>query len=154
MTDLPPWDRDSEIRARWGALKSSTRVWDYPRAVTEFGRGVLHPKLVKELYWLSSEVLIAQAAKYISCQLVTIMDHRATNFQQVIEELKSGGNLELVAVTEQRAVTAEQWATDVHTENKKLLAQLVEVTQWLELLDKELNDTQADLSDAQRQLNN
>ncbi|RWV94018.1 hypothetical protein BHE74_00021987 [Ensete ventricosum] len=30
MTDLPPRDPDSEIWARWEALKNSARVWDDP----------------------------------------------------------------------------------------------------------------------------
>ncbi|RWW62274.1 hypothetical protein BHE74_00030606 [Ensete ventricosum] len=44
---------------------SSPQVWDDPLAASEFGRRVLHPQLVKELYALSSEVLMAKAAKQI-----------------------------------------------------------------------------------------
>ncbi|RWV92754.1 hypothetical protein GW17_00044842 [Ensete ventricosum] len=51
------------------------------------------------------------------------MDHPVVNFQQEIEELKSGGGPEQVAVVEQRALS-----------------------------DKDLNDVRVDLSDTQRQL--
>ncbi|RRT84341.1 hypothetical protein B296_00003616 [Ensete ventricosum] len=49
-------------------------------------------------------------------RLVTIMDHRATNFQQEIEELKSGGSPKAVAVA------------DLKKENEKLLAKLAEMS--------------------------
>ncbi|RWV88156.1 hypothetical protein GW17_00049782 [Ensete ventricosum] len=78
-------------------------------------------------------------------QLVTIMDHRATNFQQEIEELKSGGSLEAMVV-------AEQQATDLKKENEKLLAHVAKASQRLEALDKELNDAYDELSITQRQL--
>ncbi|RZR70937.1 hypothetical protein BHM03_00002438, partial [Ensete ventricosum] len=65
MIDLPPRNLHSGIRAQWPNLKSSPQVWDDPQATSEFGRGVLHPQLVKELYALSSEVLMVKAAKQI-----------------------------------------------------------------------------------------
>ncbi|RRT55207.1 hypothetical protein B296_00038611 [Ensete ventricosum] len=80
------------------------------------------------------------------------MDHRAANFEQEIEELKSGGGLEVVAMAEQWAITAERRATDLRGENEKLLAKLEEATRRLEILDKELNDVRGDLSDVQRKL--
>ncbi|RWV94478.1 hypothetical protein GW17_00042979 [Ensete ventricosum] len=117
----------------------------------DFELGVLHPQLAKELYVLPSEVLIAQATKQIVLghhyqmalldrvhdigQLVTIMDHNAANLQQEIENLKSGSGPKQVATAEERA-------------NEKLMAQLVEATQRMELSDKELNGVRAGLSDA------
>ncbi|RRT75679.1 hypothetical protein B296_00025043 [Ensete ventricosum] len=65
MIDLPPRNLHSGIRAQWPNLKSSPQVWDDPQATSEFGRGILHPQLVKELYALLSEVLMAKAAKQI-----------------------------------------------------------------------------------------
>ncbi|RZS25564.1 hypothetical protein BHM03_00058785, partial [Ensete ventricosum] len=49
--------------ARWKGLKNSTKVWNNSSAVEEFERGLLHPQLVRELYTLPSEVLMARAAK-------------------------------------------------------------------------------------------
>ncbi|KAJ8466174.1 hypothetical protein OPV22_028726 [Ensete ventricosum] len=51
-----------------------------------------------------------------------------------------------------RALTTEQWASDLQVDKEKLIAQLVEVTNRLELSDRDLNDTRADLSEAQREL--
>ncbi|RZS27566.1 hypothetical protein BHM03_00061059 [Ensete ventricosum] len=127
----------------------------------EFERGILYPQIAKELYSLLSEVLLAWATKQMvwshhyhmalfdrihdAGQLVTIMDHRATNFQQEIEELKSGGGPEAMVV-------AEQQATDLKKENEKLLAHVAKASQRLEALDKELNDAYDELSITQRQL--
>ncbi|RWW74437.1 hypothetical protein BHE74_00017623 [Ensete ventricosum] len=63
MTDLSPRDPDSEMQAQWGALKNSSRIWQDEAAKSEFGRGVLHPQLAKELYASPFEVLIDQATK-------------------------------------------------------------------------------------------
>ncbi|RZR88296.1 hypothetical protein BHM03_00015839 [Ensete ventricosum] len=63
MSDLALQDPDKEMRARWESLKNSTKIWDDPRAAGEFERGLLHPQLVRELYTLSSEVLLARATK-------------------------------------------------------------------------------------------
>ncbi|RZS00924.1 hypothetical protein BHM03_00030709 [Ensete ventricosum] len=57
MSDLPPRDLESEMRARWEALKNSARVWDDPQMTTEFKMVILHPHLAKELNSLSSEEL-------------------------------------------------------------------------------------------------
>ncbi|RZR86331.1 hypothetical protein BHM03_00013518 [Ensete ventricosum] len=46
---------------------------------------------------------------------------------------------------------AEQWASDLQAD-KKLMAQLLEATNRLELSDQDLNDIRADLSEAQREL--
>ncbi|RRT45835.1 hypothetical protein B296_00021023 [Ensete ventricosum] len=85
-------------------------------------------------------------------RLMTIMDHRATNFQQEIEELKSGSGPKQVAAVEQQAIAIEQRVTDLQADNEKLMAQLVKATHRLELFNKELNDAWVDLSDTQRQL--
>ncbi|RZR95822.1 hypothetical protein BHM03_00024712 [Ensete ventricosum] len=61
-----PKDPDASMRARWPNLTYSTKVWDNSQATSEFGRGVLHPTLAKELYTLPSEVLMAKAAKQIA----------------------------------------------------------------------------------------
>ncbi|RWV96056.1 hypothetical protein BHE74_00012542 [Ensete ventricosum] len=52
-----------EYRRQWGALKSSSCIWQDGVAVAKFERGVLHPQLAKELYAFPSEVLIDRAAK-------------------------------------------------------------------------------------------
>ncbi|RRT67841.1 hypothetical protein B296_00007840 [Ensete ventricosum] len=103
MTNLPSQDPDYDMRTRWEILKSFAQVWDDPRVTSEFGRGALHPQLVKELYMMSFEVLMAQSAKQIIL-----------------------------------------WASDLQVDKEKLIAQLVEATNRLELSDRDLNDTRAD----------
>ncbi|RWW51955.1 hypothetical protein BHE74_00041652, partial [Ensete ventricosum] len=51
------------LRPDGGALKSSSRIWQDGATTIEFGRGVLHPQPVKELYTSPSKVLIDRAAK-------------------------------------------------------------------------------------------
>ncbi|RRT60930.1 hypothetical protein B296_00016900, partial [Ensete ventricosum] len=63
MSDLGHQDPDKEMKARWRGLKNSTKVWNDSSTVEEFERGLLHPQLVRELYMLPSEVLLARAAK-------------------------------------------------------------------------------------------
>ncbi|RWW51615.1 hypothetical protein BHE74_00042075 [Ensete ventricosum] len=127
MIDLPQRDPDFEMWARWPNLKSLTQVWDDTRAASEFGRGILHPQLVKEQYALPSEVPMAQAAK------------------QIVLRPRAGG------CSQAGATVAEQRVIDLHTNNEKLMVQLVESTHRLELSDKELNDVRADLFKAQRE---
>ncbi|RRT31374.1 hypothetical protein B296_00050482 [Ensete ventricosum] len=63
MSDLGHQDPEKEIKARWKGLKNSMKVWNSSSAAEEFERGLLHPQLVRELYTLPSEVLMARAAK-------------------------------------------------------------------------------------------
>ncbi|RRT71161.1 hypothetical protein B296_00002829 [Ensete ventricosum] len=53
----------SRCKPDGGALKSSSRIWQDGATTIEFGRGVLQPQPVKELYTSPSKVLIDRAAK-------------------------------------------------------------------------------------------
>ncbi|RWW35300.1 hypothetical protein BHE74_00059779 [Ensete ventricosum] len=63
MSDLGHQDPEKEMKARWKGQKNSTKVWNNSSTAGEFERGLLHPQLVRELYTLPSEVLMARAAK-------------------------------------------------------------------------------------------
>ncbi|RZS17960.1 hypothetical protein BHM03_00050165 [Ensete ventricosum] len=78
-------------------------------------------------------------------RLITFMDYRITSLQQEIDALKSGGHLEAMATTEERATKLER-------ELEKTKHERDEALQRLEISDKELNGARGDLSEAQRQL--
>ncbi|RZR95759.1 hypothetical protein BHM03_00024635 [Ensete ventricosum] len=63
MSDLTHQDPDKEMEVRWEKLKNSTKIWNDPSVAEEFERGLLHPQLMRELYTLPSEVLLARATK-------------------------------------------------------------------------------------------
>ncbi|RRT47970.1 hypothetical protein B296_00006591 [Ensete ventricosum] len=124
MSDMGHQDPDKEMKARWGGLKNSTKVWNDPLAAEEFKKGLLHPQLARELYMLPSEVLLARAAKEMvlnqhfqmalfdrvhdADRLITFMDYRISNLQQEIDTLKSGGGPVAVAKAEEHASKLEQ----------------------------------------------
>ncbi|RZR79061.1 hypothetical protein BHM03_00004643 [Ensete ventricosum] len=110
MVNMAPKDSNSVMRAQWPNLTYSAKVWDNSQAASEFGRGVLHLNLVKELYTLASEVLMAQVVKQIVLGhhyqmvlldrvhnvsgLVTIIGHRTTNLEEEVKKLRSEDNPE------------------------------------------------------------
>ncbi|RWW59159.1 hypothetical protein BHE74_00033919 [Ensete ventricosum] len=119
MSDLGHQDLDKEMKARWRGLKNSTKVWNDSSAAEEFERGLLHPQLVRELYTLPSEVLLARAAKDIvlivlfdrvhdAGRLIAFMDYRISQLQQELDTLKSGRGPKVVAKVEERASELEQ----------------------------------------------
>ncbi|RZR87822.1 hypothetical protein BHM03_00015297 [Ensete ventricosum] len=65
--------------------------------------------------------------------LITFMDYRITNLQQEIDALKSGGSLEAVAATEERA-------SELEKELEKTKRERDEALQRLEISNKELNE--------------
>ncbi|RRT84645.1 hypothetical protein B296_00011508 [Ensete ventricosum] len=136
MSNLAHQDSDKEMQARWEKLKNSTKIWNDLMAAEEFERGLLHPQLARELYTLSSEVLLARATN----EMVLI-----TSLQQEIDALKLGGGPEAVAAAKERATKLEK-------ELEKTKREQDEVLQRLEISDKELNEARGDLSEAQRQL--
>ncbi|RZS04954.1 hypothetical protein BHM03_00035373 [Ensete ventricosum] len=101
IVDWAPRDPSAAIQARWPNLSYLAKVWDDPEAAMEFGWGVLHSTLAKDLYTLPSEVLIARATKQIALghhyqmalldrvhdlgRLVTHMGNRASLLEAEIE---------------------------------------------------------------------
>ncbi|RRT36092.1 hypothetical protein B296_00039795 [Ensete ventricosum] len=83
MSDLGHQDPDKEIKGRWRGLKNSTKVWNDSSAAEEFERGLLHPQLARELYTLSSEVLLARAAKEM-----VLAEERASELQEELEKTR------------------------------------------------------------------
>ncbi|RWW36053.1 hypothetical protein BHE74_00058948 [Ensete ventricosum] len=119
MSDLGHQDPNKEMKVMWRGLKNSTEVWNDSSAAEEFERGLLHPQLVRELYTLLSEVLLARAAKEMvlmalfdrvhdAGRLITFMDYRISHLQQELDALKAGGGPEGVAKAEERASELEQ----------------------------------------------
>ncbi|RWW42413.1 hypothetical protein BHE74_00052067 [Ensete ventricosum] len=98
MSDLGHQDPEKELKARWTGLKNSTKVWNNSSAAEEFGRGLLHPQLARELYTLPSKVLMARAAKEMvlgqhfqmalvdrvhdAGRLITFMDYRVKQLKK------------------------------------------------------------------------
>ncbi|RWW78614.1 hypothetical protein BHE74_00013164 [Ensete ventricosum] len=114
MSDLGHQDPENEMKARWKGLKNSMKVWNNSSAPEEFKRGLLHPQLVRELYTLPSEVLMARAAKEMvlmtffdrvhdAGRLIMFMDYRVKQLQEELDALKSRGGPEAVAEAEGRA---------------------------------------------------
>ncbi|RRT40721.1 hypothetical protein B296_00037304, partial [Ensete ventricosum] len=100
MSDLGYQDPDKEMKARWRGLKNSTKIWNDSLATEEFGRGLLHPQLARELYTLPSERALFDRI-HDGGQLITFMDYRISNLQQELDALKSGGGPEVVAKAEE-----------------------------------------------------
>ncbi|RZS06033.1 hypothetical protein BHM03_00036616 [Ensete ventricosum] len=142
-------DLDATMRAKWPNLTYSMKIWDNSQAASEFGRGVLHPNLAKELYTLPFEGHHYQMALldrvHDADRLVTIMGNRASHMEEEIKKLKSEGDLEQLA-------TAQQLVVELQADNAKMMSELGEATQWVEQFDMELNEVQADLADSQHQL--
>ncbi|RZR82488.1 hypothetical protein BHM03_00008930 [Ensete ventricosum] len=98
------------MRAQWPNLSYMTRVWNDSQAALEFGQGVLHPMLAKDLYTLLSEILMAHAAKQIALghqyhmalldrvhdagHLVILMGNQTSHLEVEIAKLKSEGDPE------------------------------------------------------------
>ncbi|RZS14950.1 hypothetical protein BHM03_00046716 [Ensete ventricosum] len=150
MSDLGHQDPDKEMKARWRGLKNSTKVWNDSSTAEEFERGLLHPQLVRELYTLPSEVLLARATKEIvlmalfdqvhdAGRLITFMDYRISQLQQELDALKSSGGPEAVTKAEERASELEHELEKTKRERDKALQQL-------EASEKELNEVQSNLT--------
>ncbi|RRT55738.1 hypothetical protein B296_00012735 [Ensete ventricosum] len=96
----------------------------------EFERGLLHPQLVRELYTLPSEVLLARAAKEMVLELDT---------------LKSGGGPKAVTKAEERASELGQELEKTKRERDKALLRL-------EASEKDLSEVRSNLAVVQRLL--
>ncbi|RWW24009.1 hypothetical protein GW17_00011718 [Ensete ventricosum] len=140
---------NAAMRAQWLNLTYSMKIWDNSQATSEFGRGVLHANLAKELYTLPFEGHHYQMALldrvHDADRLVTIMGNRASHMEEEIKKLKSEGDLEQLAI-------AQQLVVELQADNAKMMSELGEATQRVERADMELNEVRADLADSQHQL--
>ncbi|RRT31415.1 hypothetical protein B296_00049549 [Ensete ventricosum] len=89
MSDLGHQDLEKEMKARWKGLKNSTKVWNNSSAAEEFERGLLHPQLVRELYMLPSEVLMARAAKEMVLKELQEIRGHLGDAQQLLREART-----------------------------------------------------------------
>ncbi|RRT34333.1 hypothetical protein B296_00017986 [Ensete ventricosum] len=126
MSDLGHQDPEKEMKARWKGLKNSTKVWNNSSTAEEFERGLLHPQLVRELYTLPSEILMARAAKEIKFSL-----YRASN---------------------QAVAKVEDRASELREELEKTKRERGEELLRREASEKELHEVRSHLGDAQRLL--
>ncbi|RZR79715.1 hypothetical protein BHM03_00005529 [Ensete ventricosum] len=132
MFDWAPKDSSATMRARWLNLSYMAKFWDDSQAASEFGQRVLHPMLVNDLYTLSSEILMAQAARQITLghhqmalldrvhdagRLVTLMGNQASHLKAKIAKLKTEGDPELLTV-------ARQQMAELQADNAKLRSEL------------------------------
>ncbi|RRT31385.1 hypothetical protein B296_00053691 [Ensete ventricosum] len=159
MSDLGHQDPEKELKARWTWLKNSTKVWNNSSAAEEFGRGLLHSQLARELYTLPSEILMARAAKemvlsqhfqmalvdrvYDAGRLITFMDYRVKQLQEELNALKSKGGPE--AIVEERASMLREELEKIKGEKAVELLRR-------EASDKELLAVWGHLGDAQQLL--
>ncbi|RWW70076.1 hypothetical protein BHE74_00022282 [Ensete ventricosum] len=130
-----------------------------PIETSEFGWGVLHPTLAKDLYTLPSEILMAQATKQIALghhyqmalldrvhdagRLVTLMGNRASHHEAEVAKLKLEGDPEQLA-------TARQQVDELQADNAKLKSGLDELARQSEQAKKELNELREGLAESQR----
>ncbi|RWW38099.1 hypothetical protein BHE74_00056698, partial [Ensete ventricosum] len=150
-----------KTKARWAGLKNSTKVWNNSSAAEEYGRGLLHPQLARELYTLPSEVLMARATKEMvlgqhfqmalvdrvhdAGRLITFMDYRVKQLQEELDALKSRGGPEAVAEAKERA-------SRLREELEKIKGEKVEELLRREASEKELQAIRGHLGDAQQLL--
>ncbi|RRT31192.1 hypothetical protein B296_00054395 [Ensete ventricosum] len=161
MSDLGHQDPEKELKARWKGLKNSTKVWNNSSIAEEFERGLLHPQLAREIYTLPSEVLMARATKEMvlsqyfqmelfdrvhdAGRLITFMDYRVKQLQEELDTLKSRGGPEAV-------VEAEERASELQEELKKIKREKVEELLRRKASEKELQEVRGHLGDAQHLL--
>ena len=62
MEDLPKGEASDPLVARWGGLSRGDRIWADRDSAALFVRGGLHPNMARELYTMSSEVLLGKSA--------------------------------------------------------------------------------------------
>ncbi|RRT40190.1 hypothetical protein B296_00029665, partial [Ensete ventricosum] len=146
MSDLGRQDPEKELKARWTGLKNLMKVWNNSSAAEEFGRGLLHPQLARELYTLPFESQHFQMALvdrvYDVGRLIIFMDYRVKQLQEELDTLKSKGGPE--AVTE-----AEERASVLREELEKIKGEKAEEPLRSEASEKELLAVRGHLGDAQ-----
>ncbi|RZS28270.1 hypothetical protein BHM03_00061843, partial [Ensete ventricosum] len=149
MSDLGHQDPEKELKARWTGLKNSTKVWNNSSAAEEFGRGLLHPQLARELYTLPSEGQHFQMALvdrvHDAGRLITFMDYRVKQLQEELDALKSRGGPKAVAEAEERA-------SRLREELEKIKGEKAEELLRCKASEKELEAIRGHLGDAQQLL--
>ncbi|RRT31405.1 hypothetical protein B296_00055579, partial [Ensete ventricosum] len=154
-------DPEKELKARWTGLKNSTKVWNNSSTAKEYGRGLLHPQLARELYTLPSEVLMARATKEMvlgqhfqmalvdrvhdASRLNTFMDYQVKQLQEELDALRSKGGPEAVAEAEERA-------SRLMEELEKIKGEKAEKLLRREASEKKLQAVRGHLGDAQQLL--
>ncbi|THU58393.1 hypothetical protein C4D60_Mb03t13770 [Musa balbisiana] len=115
MGDLPEGKASDPL----GGLSRKKRVWADGGSTTLFIRGGFHPDMAREMYTLSSEVLLGKSAKSLlwgQHYAMVLMD-RVRDAGQV-EEIRASATPEAVATAEQRASDLETEATRLRSKVK------------------------------------
>ncbi|RWW75928.1 hypothetical protein BHE74_00016002 [Ensete ventricosum] len=133
MADLPSQDPNRDMRTQWENLEFDVSLGQSSGDIgvreggsaSPTGEGVVHAA-IRGAHGAGGKGHHYQMALldrvYDAGRLITIMDHRAAEFQQVIEELKSDGGPGYVATAKQWAVATEQRAIDLQADSDKLMA--------------------------------
>ncbi|RRT31353.1 hypothetical protein B296_00054300 [Ensete ventricosum] len=149
MFDLGHQDPEKELKARWAGLKNSTKVWNNSSAAEEYGRGLLHLQLARELYTLPSEGQHFQMALvdrvHDRGRLIIFMDYRVKQLQEELDALRSKGGPEAVA-------EPEEHASRLMEELEKIKGEKAEELLRREASEKELQAVRGHLGDVQQLL--
>uniref|UniRef100_A0A804HN11 Uncharacterized protein n=1 Tax=Musa acuminata subsp. malaccensis TaxID=214687 RepID=A0A804HN11_MUSAM len=115
-----------------GGLTRGTRVWADGETAAAFVRGGLHPDLAREMYTLSSDVLLGKSVKSLlwgqhyamaladrvrdAGRALGILCERNAELRKQLEEVRAGVASEAVAAAEQRSSELEAEATRLRAE--------------------------------------
>ncbi|XP_065038473.1 uncharacterized protein LOC135673429 isoform X3 [Musa acuminata AAA Group] len=132
--DLPQGEPSAPLRARWEGFTRGSRVWADGDSMAGFVRGGLHPDIARDLYTLSSEVLLGRSAKSLlwgthyaaalmdrihdAGWVIDILSGHNADLRKHMEEVRAGATPEAVAIAEQRASDLDAEATHLHSELK------------------------------------
>ncbi|THU50332.1 hypothetical protein C4D60_Mb06t19100 [Musa balbisiana] len=132
MGDLPEGEASDPLVARWGGLSREERVWADGNSEALFIRGGLHPDMARELYTLSSKVLLGKSTKSLlwhyamalmdrvrdTGRVIGHLSDRNVELRREIEEIHAGTAPEAVAAAEQHVSDLEAEVTRLRSELK------------------------------------
>ncbi|RZS01094.1 hypothetical protein BHM03_00030900, partial [Ensete ventricosum] len=175
MCNLPEQASDTPLDPDLRPLMHGTPAWQSGEASATYIRGVLLPRLASDLYTLPSKVLMDGAAKAMvlnqhyhaalfdrvhdAGRVITSLDGKMTLLRQELQDLKEGGNPDVVAVAEVRAAEAQSIAEHLRIELEEANDRRASVEAELEKtrsesasLERRLADLREQLGDSEGQL--
>uniref|UniRef100_A0A804HXK5 Uncharacterized protein n=1 Tax=Musa acuminata subsp. malaccensis TaxID=214687 RepID=A0A804HXK5_MUSAM len=158
---LPRGATTDPLTGRWDDLTRGSRVWADGDCAARFVRGGLHPDIARDLYTLSSEVLLSKSAKSLlwgNHYVVALMDRvcdagrviaalssRNAELRRQADEARAGAGPEAVAAVEQRASDLEAEVTRLRSELQSSAERLVEFQARLETSEERNTELQTHL---------
>ncbi|RZS15323.1 hypothetical protein BHM03_00047185, partial [Ensete ventricosum] len=132
MCNLSEQTSDAPLDPDLRPLTHGTPVWQSGEASATYIRGVLLPRLASDLYTLPSEVLMDGAAKAMvfnqhyqatlfdrvndAGRVITSLDGKMSLLRQELQDLKEGGNPDMVVAAEVRVAEAQSVAERLRIE--------------------------------------